>query len=84
MLAQGDGLGRPDARLMKPIQVAKLLLSPHLDHLARVAAAVAVAEAMVTCHIAVPVLENEDRRLVDLRDSAQPLELTNGPYKCSC
>lgn len=47
-------------------EVAHLLLGPGSDHLARVALAVAVSEAPVARDVAVPVLENEDRSLVDL------------------
>ena len=51
MHAQVQGLGRADAAGVDAGQVAALLLSPGLDHLARVAAAVARAEAEVACHI---------------------------------
>jgi len=37
--------------LLQPVEVSKLLLCPHLDHLARIATAIAIPEAVVATHI---------------------------------
>lgn len=48
------------------VQVSQLLLSPHLHHLPGVGRAVAAPEPELALHVALPVLEHQDRSLVDL------------------
>jgi hypothetical protein len=60
------GLGAGAWKHLHSREVSELLLSPHFDHLSRVALAVTVAEAVVARHILVAILEDEDRRLVHL------------------
>lgn len=52
--------------VLQPTQVPHLLLGPHSNHLPRVALAVTVSEPMLACNVAVSILEDEDRGLVDL------------------
>ena len=51
VVLQQDGLRRRDAGGVQAPQVAHLLLSPGLDHLARVRLAVAVTEAVLAAHV---------------------------------
>lgn len=51
MLPQQGWLGAGDSSLLQAVEIAELLLRPHLDHLAWIAPAVAVSEAVVTTHI---------------------------------
>ena len=54
MHAQVHWLRAADAGRLQARQVSELLLSPQLDHLARVGLAVACAEAEVSLHIPAP------------------------------
>mmetsp|Transcript_25148 Transcript_25148/g.59898 ORF Transcript_25148/g.59898 Transcript_25148/m.59898 type:complete len:288 (-) Transcript_25148:407-1270(-) len=64
--AEEHRLGCPDAGGAKAGEVAHLLLSPNLDHLAGVALPVAPAESAVAGDVRVAVSEDEDRRLIHL------------------
>ena len=65
--AQEDGAGARDAVGVEARQVPHLLLGPESDHLPGVVAGVAVPESEFSGHVLVPVLEDQDGRLVDLQ-----------------
>lgn len=54
------------ARLMQPLEVAHLLLRPHLDHFAWIVSVVSVAESVLARDVAITVLKGQDWGLVHL------------------
>jgi hypothetical protein len=51
MLTQHHRLGAADVGSLQAVEVAELFLSPHFDHLTRIAAAVAALEAEVATDV---------------------------------
>ncbi len=65
VLAQQKHARARHAAVVEAVEVAALLLGPRAHHLAGIALAVAL-EAVLAGDVLFPVLEDEDRRLVDL------------------
>ena len=65
MILQGDGFGTGNAVGVHSREIAEFFLCPQSNHLSRVVSRIAVSESIFAGDVAISILEDEDRRLVD-------------------